>query len=179
MIATIFLDSVLKRFAYYKSLGDQSIAVLTEDQLHWQPAGEPNSIYLIIKHMNGNMLSRWTDFLHSDGEKPSRNRDSEFEETAASAAMIKTLWEEGWQCMLDAIGALQPADLEKTVYIRNEPHTVIDAINRQLAHLPYHVGQIVYIAKMIKKNDWQSLSIPKGKSQDFNRDMFSKNSNNA
>ncbi|MBW8683239.1 DUF1572 family protein [Chitinophaga rhizophila] len=174
MIATIFLDSVLKRFAYYKALGDQSIAVLTEEQLHWQPEGAPNSIYLIIKHMSGNMRSRWTDFLHSDGEKPWRDRDREFEDDVASAAAVKALWEEGWQCMLEAIRALQPGDLEKTVYIRHEPHTVLDAINRQLAHIPYHVGQIVYIAKMIKKNDWESLSIPKGKSQAFNQDMFNK-----
>lgn len=175
MLAEIFLDSVLKRLNYYKSLGDQTIAVLTEEQLHWQPQGEPNSIYLIIKHMSGNMRSRWTDFLHSDGEKPWRNRDIEFEEDAeVSAAAIQQLWEEGWKCMLDAIGALAPDDLEKTVYIRSEPHTAIDAINRQLAHIPYHVGQIVYIGKMIKKSDWQSLSIAKGKSQDFNRDMFGK-----
>ncbi|SFO51178.1 Protein of unknown function [Chitinophaga sp. YR627] len=174
MIGKIYLDSVLKRIAYYKSLGDQTITVLTEQQLYWQPEGEPNSICLIIKHMSGNMRSRWTDFLTSDGEKPWRNRDLEFEADGLSAAAIKQLWEDGWKCMLDAISALQPEDLEKTVYIRSEPHIVIDAINRQLAHLPYHVGQIVYIGKMIKKNDWQSLSIPKGKSQDFNQEMFGK-----
>jgi hypothetical protein len=174
MLATIFLESVLKRLHYYKSLGDETLAVLTGEQLHWQPDGEPNSIYLIVKHVSGNMRSRWTDFLHSDGEKPWRNRDSEFEEDNVSVADIKQLWEAGWQCMLDAISALQPEDLEKTVYIRSEPHVVIDAINRQLAHIPYHVGQIVYIGKMIKKNDWHSLSIPKGQSQDFNQHMFGK-----
>ncbi|QHS59879.1 DUF1572 family protein [Chitinophaga agri] len=174
MLGEIFLDSALKRLNYYKSLGDQTIAVLTGEQLHWQPEGAPNSIYLIIRHMSGNMRSRWTDFLHSDGEKPWRNRDTEFEEDDASVAAIRQLWEDGWTCMLDAIAALTPADLEKTVYIRSEPHIVLDAINRQLAHIPYHVGQIVYIGKMIKKDDWQSLSIPKGKSQDFNNDMFGK-----
>ncbi|TWV97966.1 DUF1572 family protein [Chitinophaga pinensis] len=174
MIGKIFLDSVLKRFAYYKSLGDQTIGALTAAQLHWQPEGEPNSIYLIIKHMSGNMRSRWTDFLTSDGEKPWRNRDVEFEADEIPEATIRQLWEDGWKCMLDAIAALQPEDLEKTVYIRSEPHIALDAINRQLAHLPYHVGQIVYIGKMIKKNDWQSLSIPKGKSQDFNQEMFGK-----
>jgi hypothetical protein len=174
MIAQVFLDSVLKRFAYYKSLGDKTLAALTGEELHWQPAGEPNSIHLIIKHMSGNMHSRWTDFLNSDGEKPWRNRDNEFEEDKASAEEIIRLWEAGWKCMLDAIGALQPEDLEKTVYIRSEAHIVLDAINRQLSHIPYHVGQIVYIGKMIKKSDWKSLSIPKGQSQDFNRDMFGK-----
>jgi hypothetical protein len=175
MLEKIFLDSVLKRFAYYKSLGDKTLAVLTAEQLHWQPEGAPNSICLIIKHVSGNMRSRWTDFLHSDGEKPWRNRDEEFEEDNASAEKIRQLWEDGWTCMLDAISALQPEDLGKTVYIRSEAHNVIDAINRQLSHIPYHVGQIVYIGKMIKKNDWQSLSIPKGQSQDFNRNMFGNN----
>ncbi len=174
MIGQLFLDSVLKRFAYYKSLGDKTLAVLSGEQLHWQPDGEPNSIYLIVKHVSGNMHSRWTDFLHSDGEKPWRNRDMEFEEDNASAEEIIRLWEAGWKCMLDAIAALQPEDLEKTVYIRSEPHIVLDAINRQLSHIPYHVGQIVYIGKMIKKTDWESLSIPKGQSQDFNREMSGK-----
>jgi len=179
MLGKIFLDSVLKRFAYYKDLGDKTLATLSTEQLHWQPEGAPNSICLIIKHVSGNMHSRWTDFLHSDGEKPWRNRDIEFEEDNASAEEIIKRWNDGWQCMLHAISALGPEDLEKTVYIRDEPHIVLDAINRQLAHIPYHVGQIVYIGKMIKKSDWQSLSIPKGQSQDFNRGMFGKNNDKA
>jgi len=174
MIEQIYLDSAITRLSYYKMLGDKTMEQLTGEQLHWQPDGEPNSIYLIIKHLSGNMLSRWTDFLTSDGEKPWRDRDTEFEEAEASKENILELWEKGWTCMINALSALQPADLEKTIYIRNEPHFVIDAINRQLSHVPYHVGQIVYIGKMIKKDNWQSLSIPKGHSQDFNREKFGK-----
>jgi hypothetical protein len=174
MIEKIFLDSVIKRFNYYKDLGDKTLAQLTAEQLHWQPAGEPNSIYLIIKHLSGNMLSRWTDFLTSDGEKSWRNRDIEFEEDTSSQEVILATWEKGWTCMMDTLGLLQPEDLEKTVFIRNEPHIVLDAINRQLSHVPYHIGQIVYIGKMIAKENWQSLSIPKGKSQDFNKEKFGK-----
>lgn len=174
MIAKIFLDSVIKRLNYYKDLGDKTLAQLNVEQLHWQPAGEPNSIYLIIKHLSGNMLSRWTNFLTTDGEKPERNRDNEFEEDAASQEEVLETWEKGWKCMMDTLQSLQPGDLEKTVNIRNEPHIVLDAINRQLSHVPYHVGQIVYIGKMIQKESWQSLSIPKGKSQDFNKEKFGK-----
>lgn len=175
MIEQIFLDSAIKRIYYYKELGDKTLAQLNAEQLHWQPAGEPNSIYLIIKHLSGNMLSRWTDFLTSDGEKASRNRDTEFEDDqTASQAEVLATWEKGWTCMMDTLRSLQPEDLVKTVSIRNEPHAVIDAINRQLAHVPYHVGQIVYIGKMITKENWQSLSIPKGKSQDFNKEKFGK-----
>lgn len=173
-LGKIYLDSVQKRLLYYKSLGEKTLAQLTAEQLHWQPAGDPNSIYLIIKHISGNMLSRWTDFLTSDGEKPWRNRDQEFETDAVPLEKILAIWEEGWKCMMDAIAALQPDDLEKTVYIRQEPHSVTDAINRQLSHIPYHVGQIVYIGKMIAQEKWQSLSIPKGQSQDFNRKMSGK-----
>ena len=174
MIEKIFLDSVIKRLSYYKDLGDKTLAQLNVEQLHWQPAGEPNSIYLIIKHLSGNMVSRWTNFLTTDGEKPERNRDAEFEEDAASKEEVLETWEKGWKCMMDTLHSLQPADLEKTVNIRNEPHIVLDAINRQLSHVPYHVGQIVYIGKMIRKESWQSLSIPKGKSQDFNKEKFGK-----
>lgn len=172
MLEQIYLESALKRLSYYKSLGDKTLAQLQPAQLHWQPAGEPNSIYLIIKHISGNMRSRWTDFLTADGEKPWRNRDSEFTTEYATPEQVHALWEAGWKCMLDAISALQPEDLGKTVLIRNEPHIVIDAINRQLSHIPYHVGQIVYLGKMLMGNEWQSLSIPKGQSEDFNNKMF-------
>jgi len=174
MIERIYLDSAIKRVSYYKELGDKTMAQLTGEQLHWQPAGEPNSIYLIIKHLSGNMLSRWTDFLTTDGEKPWRDRDTEFEEGQASREEVLALWDKGWKCMLDTLHSLQPGDLIKTVNIRNEPHVVIDAINRQLAHVPHHVGQIVYIGKMIKKETWQSLSIPKGDSQVFNKEYSKK-----
>jgi hypothetical protein len=174
MIEEIYLDSVIKRLSYYKMLGDKTMAQLTGEELHWQPDGEPNSIYLIVKHLHGNMLSRWTDFLHSDGEKPGRDRDKEFEDDEATKENMIALWETGWDCMINAIEKLQPDDLAKTIYIRNEPHIVIDAINRQVSHVPHHVGQIVYIGKMIKKENWQSLSIPKGHSQDYNREKFGK-----
>jgi hypothetical protein len=172
MIEQLFLDSAIKRISYYKELGDKTLTQLTAGQLHYQPEGEPNSIYLIIKHMHGNMLSRWTDFLTSDGEKPWRNRDTEFEDDQPSREQVLQRWEEGWACMLNALSALQPEDVSRTVKIRNEPLIVLDAINRQLAHIPYHVGQIVYIGKMLKGDHWESLSIPKGQSTDFNNKMF-------
>ncbi|WP_142682978.1 DUF1572 family protein [Chitinophaga polysaccharea] len=168
-IQSIYLQSVLKRFEIHRELGFKTIQRLNKDQLNWQPEGAPNSITMIIKHLHGNMLSRWTDFLTTDGEKPGRNRDQEFEEDNYSYEQILQLWNEGWDCMLTAIRALQDTDLDRTVFIRNEPHIVIDAINRQLAHVPYHVGQIVYIGKMILKDKWESLSIPKGGSAAFNK----------
>ncbi|HEY8958917.1 DUF1572 family protein [Chitinophaga sp.] len=168
-IQSIYLQSVLKRFEIHRELGFKTIQRLNKDQLNWQPEGEPNSITMIIKHLNGNMLSRWTDFLTTDGEKPGRNRDQEFEEDNYSYEQIVQLWNEGWDCMLNALRGLQDTDLDRTVFIRNEPHIVIDAINRQLAHVPYHVGQIVYIGKMILKDKWESLSIPKGGSAAFNK----------
>ncbi|RFS26272.1 DUF1572 domain-containing protein [Chitinophaga silvatica] len=164
-----YLKSVLQRLEIHRLLGTTTLLRLNDEQLHWQPEGAPNSIAIIIQHLHGNMLSRWTDFLTSDGEKPGRSRDQEFIEHAASAHELLTLWNEGWECMLQAIGSLTPEDLEKTVYIRNEPHSVVDAINRQLAHVPYHVGQIVYIGKMVMGDAWESLSIPKGDSDKFNQ----------
>ncbi|MBP1652918.1 MAG: hypothetical protein H6Q26_3075 [Bacteroidetes bacterium] len=172
MLGKIYLDSALERLSSYKSLGDNTIAQLTGEQLLWQPEGEPNSIYLIVKHLSGNMRSRWTDFLTSDGEKAWRNRDSEFENGVASKEAIIQLWNDGWKVILDAIGSLTPDDLEKTVLIRSEPLIVIDAINRQLMHVPYHVGQIVYLGKILKGDKWLSLSIPKGGSQAFNDRMM-------
>jgi len=172
MLGKIYLDSALERLSYYKSLGDKTIARLSDEQLLWQPEGEPNSIYLIVKHLSGNMRSRWTDFLSSDGEKEWRNRDAEFENGVATKEAIIQLWNEGWQVILDSIGSLTPDDLEKKVMIRSEPHVVIDAINRQLMHVPYHVGQIVYLGKILQGEKWLSLSIPKGGSQAFNDSMM-------
>ncbi|HVI43769.1 MAG TPA: DUF1572 family protein [Chitinophaga sp.] len=175
MFATTYLDSIRKRFRSYLDLGSKTIERLTAEELHWQPEGEPNSITHIVKHLHGNMLSRWTDFLTTDGEKPNRHRDAEFEDdkSLSKEAVIK-LWSEGWDCLFNAIDNLKEEDLEKTIYVRSEPHSVIDAINRQLAHIPYHVGQIVYIGKMIKKDGWQSLSIPKGQSDAYNREKMGK-----
>lgn len=166
-----FLSSAIKRLVYYKELGDKTFMQLTEYDFHFLPSEESNSIGIIIQHLHGNMLSRWTEFLTSDGEKEWRKRDAEFEEHKLTKEQSITLWEDGWKCFLDALRSLSAADLEKTIYIRTEPLTVIDAIIRQIAHYSYHVGQIVYIGRMIKDEEWKSLSIPKGESEDFNTKM--------
>lgn len=159
-----YLKSAIKRLTYYKILGDKTFAQLNDKDFHFVQSDESNSIAIIIQHMHGNMLSRWTDFLTSDGEKKWRKRDAEFEDQNFTKEQLIKIWEEGWKLFLDVLGSLSDADLEKTVYIRTEPLSVIDAINRQLAHYPYHVGQIIYIAKMLKNKDWQNLSVPKGQS---------------
>lgn len=170
-IASTFLQSAIKRLVYYKELGDKTFAQLNDADLHYQPNEESNSIAIIIQHVYGNMLSRWTDFLTTDGEKDWRNRDTEFELHQQSKQQLIELWEKGWKCFLDTLNSLTEDDLLKTIHIRKEPLSVIDAINRQLAHYPYHVGQIVYIAKIIKDKNWQNLSIPRGKSDEFNKSM--------
>ncbi|MFN7120053.1 MAG: DUF1572 domain-containing protein [Saprospiraceae bacterium] len=168
-----YLSSVKKQFEYYKSLADKAFMQVTDDaQLNWQPDPNSNSIAVIVKHLAGNMLSRWSDFLNSDGEKPWRNREAEFEGGYESRAAMLEHWERGWQCLFGAINSLQAADLERIIYIRNEGHTVLEAINRQLAHYPYHIGQIVYLARMLAGEQWRSLSIPKGGSEAFNAEKF-------
>ncbi len=173
-IEKVFLQSAIKRVAYYKELGDKTFAQLSETDFHFLPNKENNSIAIIIQHMAGNMLSRWTDFLTTDGEKDWRNRDTEFEEHQLSKQQLIDFWEKGWTCFLNSLHTLTAADLLKTIYIRQEAILVTDAINRQLAHYPYHVGQIIYIAKIIKDQHWQSLSIAKGNSQQYNQQLFSK-----
>lgn len=167
----LFLSSAIKRLRYYKESGDKTFAQLTEKDFHFIPSDESNSIAVIIQHMQGNMLSRWTDFLTRDGEKEWRKRDTEFEDQNLSKEQLISLWEEGWKCFLGVLEALSSADLEKTIYIRSEPLSVVDAINRQLAHYPYHVGQIIYAAKIIKNKNWQNLSIPKGRSAEFKNEL--------
>lgn len=169
-----FLDSARKQFLYYKTLGEKAIAQLEPQQLFIAVNEDTNSIAVIVKHMAGNMLSRWTDFLTSDGEKDWRDRDAEFENTLQNKDEVLALWEKGWQCLFDALDALQPEQLTEIIYIRNEGHTVAEAINRQLAHYPYHVGQIVFYAKQLKTSAWDSLSIPKNKSKNYNADKFAK-----
>lgn len=173
-IETAFIQSAVKRLHYYKELADKTFAQLNQDELHYQPNESSNSIAIIIQHMAGNMLSRWTGFLTSDGEKDWRNRDTEFEEQHMNREQLMAFWEKGWACCLDAIGSLQDEDLSKTIYIRGEGLIVVDAINRQLAHYPYHVGQIVYLGRMIRNHDWQNLSILKGQSDHFNKEMREK-----
>jgi hypothetical protein len=169
-----FLSSSIKQFKYYKSLGDKTFEQLNFDELQKELAEDSNSITIIVKHLVGNMLSRWTNFLTEDGEKSWRQRDQEFMDTYTSKEDMLNAWENGWNCVFKAIEPLKNTDLEKIIYIRNQGHTVIEAINRQLAHYAYHVGQIVFLGKLIKGNQWRSLSIPKGKSQDFNAEKFSK-----
>lgn len=168
-----FLKSAERQFLYYKQLGERSIEQLEDNHLFWQSNDESNSIAIIVKHMWGNMLSRWTNFLTEDGEKPWRQRDAEFENDIETRAELLQKWEEGWQCLINALHSITDNDLEKVIYIRNEGHTVMEAINRQLAHYPYHVGQIVFIAKMLKNDGWKSLSIPRNKSTDYNAGKFS------
>lgn len=167
-----YLASVKKQFLYYKMLGEKAIDQLEPGQLFQATNEDSNSIATIVKHLHGNMLSRWTDFLNSDGEKVWRTRDAEFENDLTDKSQVMDRWNEGWACLFTALDSLQPEQLSAIIYIRNEGHTVIDAINRQLAHYPYHVGQIVYAAKMLKKGEWQSLSIPKNKSNEYNTGKF-------
>lgn len=163
-----FLSTALRRMKYYKDLGDKTFEQLNDWDFHYRPNDESNSIAILIQHMAGNMLSRWTHFLEEDGEKEWRNRDAEFEITEQSKKELLELWDKGWDCFLSALASLKKKDLKKKISIRNEKLTVIDAINRQLAHYPYHVGQIIYIAKIIKNKGWKNLSIQKGGSQVYN-----------
>jgi uncharacterized protein DUF1572 len=169
-----YLESTIKQFEYYKMLGEKTIDQVDDDKLFWQYNNESNSIAVIVKHLWGNMLSRWTEFLTTDGEKQWRNRDAEFENDINTRAELIAKWNDGWDCMFNALKSLKPDDMEKIIYIRNQGHTVFEAINRQLAHYPYHIGQIVFIGKMAMDEKWKSLSIPKGKSKDFNSEKFSK-----
>lgn len=170
-LAEHYLACVRKDFASIKSLGDKALSQL--DELHLQSVPDPqsNSIAVIVKHMSGNMLSRWTDFLTTDGEKPGRNRDEEFVDDIASKEHLLELWELGWKAVMGALESLRPEDVLATVTIRGEPHSVMQAVQRQISHYGYHTGQIVYVAKMLKSSDWQTLSIPRGGSAAFNERM--------
>lgn len=170
---THYLESVIKQFEYYKLLGEKTFAQLSDEKLFWQYNADSNSIATVVKHLSGNMLSRWTDFLTSDGEKEWRNRDAEFENDISSKDELVKQWNAGWKVFLDTLHSLKEEDLDKTIYIRNQGHSVMEAINRQLAHYPYHIGQIVFIGKMCAEH-WNSLSIPKGNSKQFNAEKFAK-----
>lgn len=166
-----FLPAAIKRFRYYKELGDRTFMQLTEEDLFYQPSAESNNIAIIIQHLHGNAKSRWTNFLTEDGEKEWRNRDEEFENTSVSKSQLLSLWTDLWQLMFSTLENLKEEDLAKVITIRNEPLTVFDAILRQLAHYPYHIGQIVYLGKLVKGESWQSLTIEKGKSIQFNQSL--------
>ena len=168
------MNGIFKQFQYYKQLGEKTFSQLAEQDLFWQYNENSNSIAIIVNHLSGNMLSRWTHFLTTDGEKEWRNRDEEFEAQIQSKDELLEKWESGWNCLFEALKHIKKdGDLEQVIYIRNEGHTVIEAINRQLAHYPYHIGQIVFIGKMLKDTEWNSLSIPKNKSSDYNQNKFS------
>jgi hypothetical protein len=169
-----YLESVKKQFLYYKMLGEKAMEQLEPAQLFEVINDDSNSIATIINHISGNMLSRWTDFLTTDGEKEWRNRDAEFETILKTKEDILEVWNKGWHCFLNALASLKPEQLSEIIYIRNEGHTVIEAINRQLAHYPYHIGQIVFYAKQLKNSSWESLSIPKNKSGNYNAEKFAK-----
>jgi hypothetical protein len=158
MIETIFLDSVIKRFKEYRLLGEKTFEQLTDDELHFQPNEASNSIAIIIQHLHGNMLSRWTNFLTEDGEKAWRQRDEEFEASPLSRQELIEKWNEGWKVFLDTLASLKENDLSKSITIRSEPLSVVDAINRQMAHYSYHVGQIVYLGRWMRNEQWKSSS---------------------
>jgi uncharacterized damage-inducible protein DinB len=172
-LTTSYLKDSIDLFNYYKKLGERAMAQCPDEGLFHTLDAESNSIAIIVKHMAGNMRSRWTDFLTSDGEKPDRNRDTEFEEPPKTRAELLELWERGWKYMFDALQPLTDADLTRTITIRTEPHSVTQAINRQVAHYCYHVGQIVFIARHAAGDKWQSLTIPKKKSAEFNKQVAS------
>lgn len=170
--AANFLSISKKMFQYYKGLADKAMTALTEEEVHFLPNEESNSIAILVRHMSGNMLSRFTDFLTSDGEKAWRNRDTEFEDHYTSKEAMLQDWEKGWNCLFTALDSLSEESMTDIVYIRNEGHTVLEAITRQVAHYAYHTGQIVYLAKLIRNKEWETLSIARGGSQGYNQGKF-------
>jgi len=169
-----YLKSVIKQFEYYKSVGDKTCAQLNEEYLFWKYNKESNSIAIIVNHLWGNMMSRWTKFLKTDGEKEWRKRDLEFEDVITTREELTEKWNEGWKCLFEALHSINEDNFDTEIFIRNQSHTIIEAINRQLAHYAYHIGQIAFIGKMIKDEQWKSLTIPKGESATFNKNKFSK-----
>jgi hypothetical protein len=173
-LTTSYLKDSIDLFRYYKKLAERAMAQCPEPVLFQTLDAESNSIAVIVKHMSGNMRSRWTDFLTSDGEKPDRNRDTEFETPPATRPELMEMWERGWKILFGALEPLTEADLTRTVMIRTEPHSVMQAINRQMAHYAHHIGQIIYVAKHLTTQatgEWDSLSVPRGKSQQFTAEV--------
>ena len=168
-----FLAGAIKEFSRYKELGEKAISQMPDDKLFWLYNEESNSVATIVKHLTGNMISRWTDIFDTDGEKEWRMRDEEFVNDLETRDEVLKIWNKGWEKLFETLNSLTQMDLEKTIYIRGEAHTVTEAILRQLAHYPYHVGQILFIGKMALNTEWHSLSIPKNKSGDFNAAKFS------
>ncbi|POY36915.1 hypothetical protein C3K47_07575 [Solitalea longa] len=173
-IGLVYLKNVKKVFASQKDLGDKTFAQLSEEEMHYTPDENTNSIAIQIQHVTGNIRSRFVDFFTSDGEKPDRNRDGEFNEQQLSKEELFKTWENGWMVLFNLLENMSENELLNTVYIRGEAHTALDAINRQVNHYAYHVGQIVQLGKLIKKDEWNSLSIPKNKSKQFNTSFLNK-----
>lgn len=170
----IYLQSVQKQFTYYKIIAEKAIEQVDDSRLFVTLDNNTNSIAIIMQHMAGNMVSRWTDFLNTDGEKEWRNRDAEFEPIIQDKKVLLEYWDKGWNCLFEALNSLSSQQLYSIIYIRNEGHTVLEAINRQLAHYPYHIGQIVFLSKILNEGSWKSLSIPKNSSLSYNSEKFSK-----
>src|SRR5438874_12788834 len=170
--STSYIEDSLSLFRYYKKLAEGAMEQLSDEQLFSALDEEMNSVAIILKHMAGNMRSRWTDFLTSDGEKPDRNRDTEFVAPPATRAELMRLWNDGWERIFHALELLSDGDLHREVLIRSEPHSVMQAVNRQIAHYAYHCGQIVFLAKHFKANEWKSLSVPRNRSAEFNRKVL-------
>jgi hypothetical protein len=162
-VSSEYLRSVKSRFLDAKLYAEKTFDQLDNEQLIWFPNEDSNSIAVIVKHMSGNMISRWTDFFETDGEKPDRNRDGEFENTITNREELDRVWNAGWKVFFEALDSLKEEDLLREIYIRNEAHTVMDAVERQMYHHSYHIGQIVYIAKMLKSDEWKTLTIPRKK----------------
>jgi hypothetical protein len=169
MLPEHYLKDAIHQFRSLKRLADKAVAQVTDEELFTALDAESNSLAVIMKHLAGNMRSRWTDFLTSDGEKPDRHRDAEFViEAGETKEHLLGRWEDGWRCLFEALAPLTPEDLSRSVLIRGEPHSVVEAINRQLTHYALHVGQIIFLAKHLAAGRWQSLSIPRGRSEEFN-----------
>lgn len=173
-LSSHYLEEIRRQLHGYKRLADGALTQISEEEFFRELDPEANSIAIVVKHMAGNLRSRFTDFLTKDGEKPDRNRDQEFEVGGADRAEFLTAWEQSWKAVFDTVDALKPEDVERTVTIRSEPHSVLQALNRALAHLAYHVGQIVYLAKYFRSEKWTTLSVPRGKTDEFNAKMREK-----
>lgn len=172
-MASSFLQATIKEFRKYRSLGEKAMSQVPDEALYWQYNPESNSMAMIVQHMSGNMLSRWTDMLTTDGEKEWRQRDKEFESVLKTREEVMEAWHRGWDLVMETLGQIKEEDLERTIYIRSEAHTVTEAIVRQIAHYASHIGQLVYIGKMVMNNEWKSLSIPRHGSNQFNKQMMS------
>lgn len=167
------LQGTIRLFEYYKSLTEKSIGQISDEQIHESPQAGQNSIAILMKHLAGNMISRWTNFRTEDGEKPWRNRETEFVDDFESKKELMEYWEKGWAVLFEALKSVKEEELDLIIYIRNDGHLLIEAIERHLAHVAYHTGQIVHLAKLFAGKNWQSLSIPKGKTEEYNRKKFS------